>query len=213
MTAPRRRKAEPAPAARPSRQERRQLLLAHAKRLVAEQGVRAATPEQVAAAAGVGVEVLLRHFPDPEALLAGVLDAVGQSALKRWQEETVAPADPLARLHALVECFLKSAAAYPEDFRVVHLALLEVRQDGPLAAQLRGMYGQAEALLAGVIAQGQQTGVFRRSLDPRVGAAELIGAALGHTLIMPLAVPLHAEHDYPARAVECLLHGLLKTDV
>jgi hypothetical protein len=68
-------------------------------------------------------------------------------------------------------------------------------------------------LLAKVIADGQQTGVFRRPLDPRVGAWELIRTALGYTLTMPLDLPLYREPDYLARAIECMLHCLLKTDV
>src|SRR5436305_1664844 len=62
-------------------------------------------------------------------------------------------------------------------------------------------------------AERQQSGVFRRSLEPRVGAWELIRTALGYTLTLPLGVPLYAEADYLPRAIECLLHCLLKTDV
>ena len=47
---------------------------------------------------------------------------------------------------------------------------------------LRSFYLDSEALLAQVITEGQQAGVFRRELDPRVGAWELIRSALGYTL-------------------------------
>ncbi len=78
---------------------------------------------------------------------------------------------------------------------------------------LRGFYLESEELLAGVIAEGQQTGVFRRPLDPRVGAWELIRTALVYTLTRPLGIPLYLEPDYMPRAIECMLHCLLKTDV
>ena len=68
-------------------------------------------------------------------------------------------------------------------------------------------------MLVRVIREGQQTGVFRRSFDPRIGAWELIRTALGYTLTLPLGIPIYAEPDYLTRALECLLHGLLKTDV
>jgi len=55
--------------------------------------------------------------------------------------------------------------------------------------------------------------VFRRSLDPRVGAWELIRAGLGYSLTRPLNIPLYDEPDYMPRALDCLLHCLLKTDV
>jgi hypothetical protein len=36
---------------------------------------------------------------------------------------------------------------------------------------------------------------------------------MGFTLTEPLSVPLYGESDYTQRAVDCLLHCLLKTDV
>ena len=94
----------------------------------------------------------------------------------------------------------------------MHRALVET-DDEEIVALLRPFYLDSEALLAQVIGEGQQTGVFRRSLDPRVGAWELIRTALGYTLTLPLGMPLYAEPDYLPRAIECLLHCLLKTDV
>jgi hypothetical protein len=94
----------------------------------------------------------------------------------------------------------------------MHRTLVET-DDEEIVACLRAFYLDSEALLAQVIDEGQQSGVFRRSLDPRVGAWELIRTALGYTLTLPLGIPLYAEPDYLARALECLLHGLLKTDV
>lgn len=64
-----------------------------------------------------------------------------------------------------------------------------------------------------MISAGQQSGVFRRNLDPRVGAWELIRTALGYTLTLPLGIPLYQEPDYIHQAIECLLNCLLKTDV
>jgi hypothetical protein len=67
--------------------------------------------------------------------------------------------------------------------------------------------------VAQIIADGQQSGFFRRSLDPRVGAWELIRSALACTLLRPLELPLYEDPDYLPRAIECALHCLLKTDV
>ena len=86
-------------------------------------------------------------------------------------------------------------------------------QDEEIAACLRSFYLENETLLAQVIAEGQQTGVFRRSLDPRIGAWELIRTALGYSLTLPLGIPLYQEPDHLPHAIDCLLHCLLKTDV
>jgi hypothetical protein len=94
----------------------------------------------------------------------------------------------------------------------MHRTLVECA-DEEIAALLRSFYLDSEALLAQVIEEGQQSGVFRRPLDPRVGAWELIRTALGYTLTLPLNVPLYQESDYVPQAIDCLLHCLLKTDV
>ena len=98
--------------------------------------------------------------------------------------------------------------------RQPNFVLIDVdREITEVAALLRSFYLDSETLLAQIISEGQQTGVFRRNLDPRVGAWELIRTALGYTLTLPLAIPLYQEPDYLPRAIDCLLHCLLKTDV
>ena len=212
MTSPeRRRKGAPRPAARMGKAERKRQLLAQAKQLFATRGYQATTLEQVAQAAGVTEEVLSGHFPTREALFAEILGEVRAATLERWQAETARPGDPLAKLHAIAEQYLAGTEALAVELRVLHRALVEA--DEEVAGLLRVFYQDAEALLARLIAEGQQSGVFRRSLDPRVGAWELIRTALGYTLTRPLGLPLYDESDYLPRAVECVLHCLLKTDV
>ena len=76
--------------------------------------------------------------------------------------------------------------------------------DPEIAAYLRRFYLESEAFLAEIVRQGQETGIFRRDLDPRVGAWEIIRTALGYTLTLPLGIPLYAEPDYIPKAIECL---------
>ncbi len=108
--------------------------------------------------------------------------------------------------------YLGTTREHALEFRIMHRTLIEC-DDPEIAALLRSFYLDSEALLAQVISEGQQTGVFRRSLDPRVGAWELIRTALGYTLTLSLDIPLYQEPDYLPRAIDCLLHCLLKTDV
>jgi AcrR family transcriptional regulator len=212
MTAPQRRRNDAGRPARLSKAERKRQLLAHAKQLFVTLGYLATTTEKIAAAAGVTEPVLYRHFDSKKALFLEVLDEVRAATLDRWQSETDGLADPLAKLHAIADMYLGSTREHAVEFRILHRALVET-DDGEIGALLRSFYLDSEALLARIIAEGQQTGVFRRSLDPRVGAWELIRTALGYTLTLPLGVPLYDEADYLPRAIDCLLHCLLKTDV
>src|SRR5437016_376222 len=213
MTAPQRRQpGAPRAAARLSKAERKRQLLAHAKQLFVTHGYHATTTQKIAEAAGITEPVLYRHFGSKKALFLEVLEEVRAATLERWHAETANLTDPLAKLHAITDMYLGSTRDHAVEFRIMHRTLVETDEE-EIVALLRAFYLESEALLAEIIAEGQQSGVFRRSLDPRVGAWELIRTALGYTLTLPLGVPLYQEPDYIARAVDCLLHCLLKTDV
>jgi AcrR family transcriptional regulator len=211
MSAPQRRPSK-TPAPRLSRAERKRQLLQHAKQLFVTLGYHATTTEKIAQAAGVSEPVLYRHFDSKKALFLEVLQEIRQATLDRWRAETARPADPQARLNGIVDMYLGSARAHALEFRIMHRTLVEC-DDDEILSLLREFYLDSETLLAAIIAEGQASGVFRRNLDPRVGAWELIRTALGYTLTLPLGIPLYQEADHLPRAVDCLLQCLLKTDV
>jgi AcrR family transcriptional regulator len=213
MSAPERRRATSArPSGRLRKAERKRQLLAHAKQLFVMHGYQETTTEKIAQAAGVTEPVLYRHFGSKKALFLEVLKEIRQATLERWHAETRDVTDPLAKLHAIADMYLGSTREHALEFRIMHRTLIETN-DEEIASFLRAFYLDSEALLAEVITEGQQSGVFRRNLDPRVGAWELIRTALGYTLTLPLGIPLYQEPDYLPRAIECLLNCLVKTDV
>jgi len=192
--------------------ERKRQLLTHAKHLFLKHGYQDTTTEKIARAAGVTEPVLYRHFESKKSLFMEVLAEIREATLNRWHTETAGFTDPLAKLHRIADLYLGTTREHAIEFRIMHRTLIET-DDGEIAAFLRSFYLDSETLLAQVIAAGQQTGVFRRSLDPRIGAWELIRTALGYTLTLPLGIPLYEEQDHIPRAIDCLLHCLLKTDV
>ena len=198
--------------ARLSRAERRRQVLTHAKQLFATLGYDAVSIEQIASAAGVAEAVLRKHFQTKLAVFEELVQEIREATLSRWQTGTAELADPLAKLHAVADLYLDCIRDHTVELRILHRALVECA-DQEVLSLLRSFYVASESFLAQIIAEGQQSGVFRRSLDPRVGAWELIRAGLGYTLTLPLDLPLYQEADYVARAMECLLHCLLKTDV
>jgi AcrR family transcriptional regulator len=168
--------------------------------------------QQVADAVGIKLATLNRHFLDVPTLFAAVVLELRTTTIARWHEACGGHTDPLARLQALATFHLTNTGQQTVGVRLLHRALL-VGEDDWVKLPLRDFYLECEGMLARIIAEGQQTGVFRRSLDPRVGAWELIRTALGHTLTRRLDIPLHAEADYLPRAIACTLQCLLKTDV
>ena len=213
MSAPQRRRSDaPKSPARMRKADRKRQLLTQAKQLFVTLGYHDTTTEKIARAAGVSEPMLYRHFESKKALFLEVLHEIRAATLNRWHTETAGVTDPLAKLHAIADTYLSTTREHALEFRIMHRTLMET-DDEEIVAFLRSFYLDSEALLAAVISEGQQTGVFRRSLDPRVGAWELIRTALGYTLTLPLGIPLYQEADYIPRAIECLLHCLLKTDV
>jgi AcrR family transcriptional regulator len=213
MSAPQRPRSDVIkPPRRMRKADRRRQLVAQAKQLFVTLGYEDTTTEKIAGAAGVSEPVLYRHFESKKALFLEVLQEIREATLHRWQTETAGLTDPLAKLHAIADIYLGSTREHVLEFRIMHRTLIGT-DDEEIAALLRSFYLDSEAFLAQVIAEGQQAGVFRRSLDPRVGAWELIRTALGYTLTLPLGIPLYQEPDYVSRAIDCLLHCLLKTDV
>jgi AcrR family transcriptional regulator len=213
MSGHERRKAEPARSApRMRKADRKRQLLAHAKQLFVTLGYTDTTTEKIARAAGVTEPVLYRHFESKKALFLEVLGQIREATLDRWHAGTADLTDPLAKLHRIADLYLGTTREHALEFRIMHRTLIET-DDAEIATFLRSFYLDSETVLAEVIREGQKAGVFRRSLDPRVGAWELIRTALGYTLTLSLGIPLYEESDYIPRAVDCLLHCLLKTDV
>lgn len=189
--------------------DRKKQLLAHAKQLFVKHGYQDTTTDKIARAAGISEPVLYRHFESKKALFLAVLEEIRQATLLRWKGEVANLKDPLAKLHRIIDLYLGTTRDHPLEFRIKHRTLVE-SDDPEIAACLRDMYLESEALLAGIVREGQDAGIFRRDLDPRVGAWEIIRTALGYTLTLPLGIPLYGEPNYVSKAVDCFLRCLLK---
>jgi AcrR family transcriptional regulator len=200
------------PSARMRRADRKRQLLSHAKQLFVTLGYQNTTTEKIARAAGVSEPMLYRHFRHKKALFLEVLQEIRDATLTRWQTASAEITDPLAKIHAIADSYLGSTREHALEYRIMHRSLVET-EDEEILAMLRAFYLDSEAILAQIIREGQQAGVFRGSLDPRVGAWELIRTALGYTLTLPLGPPVYQEPNYIPRAIDCLMHCLLKTDV
>jgi AcrR family transcriptional regulator len=201
----RRRKAKSAPRMRKA--DRKRQLMQHAKQLFVTLGYQQTTTEKIARAAGVTEPVLYRHFTSKKAMFLEVLDDIRETTIHRWRSETARIGDPLKRLYAIVDLYLGSTREHAVEFRIMHRSLVET-DDEEIAACLRTFYLDSEKMLAQVIREGQSSGDFRKDLDPRIGAWDLIRHALGYTLTLPLEIPLYQEDGYVPKAIECMLRCL-----
>src|SRR5262245_20958130 len=198
--------------ARMRKADRKRQLLEQAKQLFVTLGYQNTTTEKIARAAGVSEPMLYRHFGSKKALFLEVLQEIRDATLTRWESASADITDPLAKIHAITDSYLGSTREHALEYRIMHRSLVET-DDEEILAMLRAFYLDSEAILAQIIREGQEAGIFRPALDPRIGAWELIRTALGYTLTLPLGPPVYQEPDYIPRAIDCLLHCLLKTDV
>lgn len=212
MSAPQRRRAEGAKSSgRITKTERRRQLLAAAKQVFEANGYLHSTAALIAEAAGVSEALLNKYFAAKQVMLLEVLQEVRRETLDRWQTQTTALADPLAKLHVITDGFLQDTRRLQQEFRILQRTLLECDEEAVVTG-LRSYLLDCEAHLAQVISEGQQAGLCRRSFDPRVGAWELIHNVLGQSLTLSLRLPLHQD-DFLPQAADCLLNCWIKTDV
>jgi AcrR family transcriptional regulator len=208
MDAPEKRRRGPIKStARMRKADRKRQLMQHAKQLFVTLGYQHTTTEKIAQAAGVTEPVLYRHFDSKKTLFIEVLHDIRSTTINRWQIDTAKIGDPLKRLHTIVDLYLGSTREHALDFHIMHRSLVETN-DEEIAGCLRIFYLDSERMLAQVIREGQEAGAFRRDLDPRVGAWELIRTALGYTLTLPLGLPIYQEEDYVPKAIDCMLRCL-----
>lgn len=187
--------------------ERKRQLLRHAKELFVSLGYQHTTTEKIAHAAGVTEPILYRHFSSKKVLFLEVLEEIRQDILSHWKAEVEGVVDPLDKLQAVVHSYLGSTREHAIELRIMHRTLLE-SEDPDIAQALRAFYLDSETMLAHILKQGQEAGVFRADFDPRIGAWEFIRTAMGYSMTRSLNIPVYGEPDFLPRAVEMLLRSL-----
>ena len=208
MTAPQRRRNEASRSTpRLTKAERKRQLLTHAKQLFVQLGYRETTTEKIAAAAGVTEPVLYRHFRQQKGPVSGSAGGGprGHAApLERGDGRASPSRSPSCTPSWTSTSAPRANMPWNSASCTERWSKATMRRSSPCCDRF---ISTAKRCSRKSSREGQQSGVFRRSLDPRVGAWELIRTALGYTLTLPLGVPLYAEADYLPRAIECLLHA------
>jgi AcrR family transcriptional regulator len=126
--------------------------------ILSEEGADALTLRAAARRVGVSHNAPYRHFADKDALLAAIAEE-GFETLAREIERAIAEFadDPRRSLEEAGWTYVQFALAHPDHLRVMFSGLAPDPQTHPA---LREAGTRAFAQLVGVIAAGQQTGVF-----------------------------------------------------
>ena len=208
--AKRRKPSDETPRPRVTTAERRRQILAAARPLFRTRGFAGITHEAVAESARVKLSSVLKHFPNKADLFAGLFADFHAAAFPASQAGP--GADSLQFWLGLPERFDKVAKTYRDVVGLVLKGLAEADDADLTAAIGAGLSRTAESLV-GLIRTGQASGVVRRALDPTRAAWEWVRWLFGGLLLKPTDAEPAPADDLPPQPADCLLHGLLKTDV
>jgi len=162
------------------RAEARERILRAAREVFAKAGFEAASVEEIASAANVGVVTVYRHFGDKDGLVTAFVDELGP---RRAVREARASTDVRADLQRLAEQMLGTMR---EDGALVRLMLLEALKGGSLLHRVRAksptrMLTSLTALLRVHMAAGRL-----REGDPQVLAQAFGGMVMAFGVLGPV---------------------------
>lgn len=166
-------------------EDRRQRILAVAQRLLTRNGWRGTTLAQIAGEAGVTSAGLLHHFSSKEQLLHAVLDARDAEDL----EDADIGGDLIVEIRKVVTRMERS----PELVGTFVVLLVEnLMPEAPLHDRMLDRWRTAVELVTGAIRRGQDSGRYRRDIDPRMRAVEIVAFLNGMEIswLLDRSIPL-----------------------
>ena len=176
-----------------------------ATKVFAKWGYDAATTAAIADAAGITEPILYRHFPSKQAMFVAITRAMSQQTLGQWRQLLAKPQTSTDKIRSIARKFPHHVRDNEDAYNIIHGALATSR-DQKVRAVLREHYLQIEELFRKIVEDGQKAGEFKRRLDPRVPAWQLISAGIGYAMI---ALNLRQFERFSVeRAVEFVLRGL-----
>ena len=194
----------------PAHDERAQLILDAADRLLARYGYRKMTIDDLAKEAGIGKGTVYLHFSSKQDVVLSTIDRIVQRLLEQMQpiiESDAAADDKLRQMLILRVLFrFESVQHYTESISEV---LRDLRA-GLLERRARYFEEEAKAF-ATVLRQGQSTGVFRR--HEALPTARMLITATNALLPFNLSTRELGKRseveNSAARIADLMLHGLV----
>jgi AcrR family transcriptional regulator len=157
-------------------------ILRGAREVFARVGFDAASLEEIARVANVGVATIFRHFGDKDGLVGAFLDAL---PARRAASEARATASKDVRrdLERLAERLL---AGMRDDEAVVRLLILETLRGSPLLGRVRAKSPTRMIAVLTTFLRGHVEAGRLRDIDPRLLAQAFAGMVLAFGVVAPI---------------------------
>jgi AcrR family transcriptional regulator len=120
---------------RPANLERRELLLAVARRVFAERGFAATTMDDVARAAGFTKPILYQYFESKNDLYHEIVAQTAARLLEQLSQAVRTTKNPRARIEIAFRVYFEMVVSDPDAFRILFIHAHE----GETAAELRNL--------------------------------------------------------------------------
>ncbi len=161
--------------------ERREQILSAACDVVSEIGFRSLRVADVAARAGTSTGTVHYYFDTKTELMRAAFEWNFARSLERRRHLLQEHEDPCRRLRAVVESYAPGDPETVRAWRVWAELWVEALHDGDLQELNEQVYGEWRRLVAGIIRDGQDAGLFRDE-DAVLAANGLIGMIDGLAL-------------------------------
>lgn len=162
--------------------QRREQLIEVATKLFAKFGYEAATTAAIAEAAGVTEPILYRHFKSKQELFIAITRAMSQQTLASWASLIKQGTNPAEQLSLIAKEFPNHLRSLSDAYHVIHGALATTR-DKRVLSVMREHYSDIEKFFVKIIRAGQESGLFRADLDPKIPAWQMIHIGIGYAMI------------------------------
>ncbi|MSP42225.1 MAG: TetR/AcrR family transcriptional regulator [Alphaproteobacteria bacterium] len=166
-------------------QQRRQQIIAEARKLFAEQGVASVTMRSLGKRCGITQASIYQHFADKDAILFAICDGYFNLMLEEFRKASETTDDPLQKLLAIMDTYIELGLSHPEEYRLTFMTSVSGITDASQTGENRAGAGEKVGSLAFNFLQERIAGLMTagqlRAGDP-AATAEAIWAA-GHGLV------------------------------
>lgn len=190
-----------------SRELKREKILRAATEVFANKGYFAARMTDVAKQAEVADGTLYLYFEGKEHLLLSIFDDVLGRFIDRLEEEVAKLDDPVAKLRVMIRLHLETLG---RDRALAHVLQIETRHSRRfMSVFTRGKLGEYLNLLRRIIEEGQESGAFRRDINPGLATNVVFGAVDELVMSWVLADQPGDLVRYVDPIVEILTRGMM----
>ena len=156
--------------------DRRAEIAKAARAIIAELGFEGLRTRDIADRVGINIATLHYHVPSKAALIDMVAESLRDDFIAQHNKHPRGNRTPLERLQMEFDEVDEVLRDNPELYVVYAELLIRARRDPTIAAIMQPMVDFWFGQIVRILTDGAADGSFRPNLDPRAGAAIVIGA-------------------------------------